>query len=69
MRKPRRLLAQLCSDTEAVELLTLQARSGSYLDLSSLLELQLESTATEVLGAMALEGLLRQASAPFQAAG
>ena len=51
------------SSTEALEFLTIPARSSGHQDLSSLLELQIKCAEDNlVLGAMALEGLLRQAS-------
>lgn len=60
MQRPRSLRAHFDS-ADALEWLTTSATSGPP-DLSGLLELQLHYVETDVLGAMALEGMLRQAS-------
>lgn len=63
MQRPQRLRAYFDS-ADALEWLTVQAHSSGRPDLSSLLELQLLYVEADVvLGAMALEGMLRQASA------
>ena len=64
MHRPRRLLANLCA-TDVVDFLMIPARCSGLQDLSSLEELQLTYAGDNKmeLGAMALEGLLRQASA------
>ena len=62
LRQPRRLVARLTA-TVALEFLTIPARSSTPQDLSGLLELELFGVEGNTYCAMALEGLLRQASA------
>lgn len=56
-------MAELLSDSDAFELQNISARCTALQDLSSLLELQLIGKEGSLQCLMALEGLLRQASA------